>query len=156
VEYIDLSRVQPVNARLGYFRLANPQLKESPIRDEWSPEKMRRLSHLLGKRYASARMAMTDLDAKRKIPVVQIGKNFVSGFHQGAGELTTAELLQFSFTQDSIILIGEIESSLHPRAQRRLVRELAEQCKLLDLQIIITTHFPYVLDELPPKPAFKF
>ncbi|XJC79889.1 ATP-dependent endonuclease (plasmid) [Delftia tsuruhatensis] len=151
VEYIDLSRVQPVGARLGYSRLANPQLKESAERDVWTEDKVRRLSHLLGKKYNSARMAITEMDNKRRIPVVEINGNSISGFHQGAGEITTAELLQYSFHRNSIVLIDEIESSLHPRAQRRLIRELAEQARLLDLQIIITTHSPYVLQELPPE-----
>ncbi|MCO7641905.1 AAA family ATPase [Pseudomonas sp. S 311-6] len=151
VEYIDLSRVQPVGARLGYLRLANPQLKETAIQDLWTDEKVRRLSHLLGKKYESARMATTEIDGKRKIPVLNINGKSISGFHQGAGEITTAELLQSPFMKNSIILIDEIESSLHPRAQRRLIRELAEQCRLHDLQIILTTHSPYVLDELPPE-----
>jgi len=38
---------------------------------------------------------------------------------------------------------------LHPRAQRRLIRDLAEQCRLQECQIILTTHSPYVIDELP-------
>ena len=48
-----------------------------------------------------------------------------------------------------LVLIDEIESSLHPRAQRRLIRDLAEQCRIQECQIILTTHSPYVIDELP-------
>ena len=47
------------------------------------------------------------------------------------------------------MLIDEVESSLHPRAQRRLIRDLANKCRELELQVILTTHSPYVLDELP-------
>jgi len=47
------------------------------------------------------------------------------------------------------VLIDELESSLHPRAQRRLIRALAEICRTRELQVILTTHSPYVLEELP-------
>ena len=50
---------------------------------------------------------------------------------------------------DGLILIDETESPLHPRAQRRLVRDLARACRLVECQIILTTHSPYVLEELP-------
>jgi AAA ATPase domain len=50
-----------------------------------------------------------------------------------------------------IVLIAEIETSLHPRAQRRLIRDLARVAREEELQIILTTHSPYVLDELPPE-----
>jgi AAA domain, putative AbiEii toxin, Type IV TA system len=46
-------------------------------------------------------------------------------------------------------LIDEIESSLHPRAQRRLVRDLAAAARDRECQIIFSTHSPYVLEELP-------
>jgi predicted ATP-binding protein involved in virulence len=40
---------------------------------------------------------------------------------------------------------------LHPRAQRRLVRDLATVCRERELQIILTTHSPYVLEESPKQ-----
>jgi hypothetical protein len=72
-----------------------------------------------------------------------------SGFHQGAGETTITELLQTDLPQYSLVLIDEVETSLHPRAQRRLIRDLAERARELELQIILTTHSPYILEELP-------
>ena len=51
----------------------------------------------------------------------------------------------------SLVLIDEVETSLHPRSQRRLIRDLAERCRELELQIIVTTHSPFVLDELPQE-----
>lgn len=85
----------------------------------------------------------------RPVPVLGYSGNIYSGFHQGAGETILAELLQVEIPQFSILLIDEVESSLHPRLQRRLVRDLAELARSLDLQIILTTHSPFVLDELP-------
>jgi len=48
-------------------------------------------------------------------------------------------------------LIDEIETSLHPRAQRRLIRDFATIARTKRVQFILTTHSPYVLEELPPE-----
>ena len=149
VNYIDLSRIQPISARTGYRKLANPSLKEGEsVRFEKNA--LDRYSNILGRQYESARMALTDVDIHRKIPVVaQKSGVMYSGFHHGAGEVTIAELLQVDPKPNSLLLIDEIESSLHPRAQRRLIRDLAEKCRQLSLQIILTTHSPYILEEIP-------
>jgi hypothetical protein len=109
-----------------------------------------RFSNVIGRKYESVRMALTNIDTHRQIPVVRprTGVNY-SGFHQGAGEIMVAELMQVEPQPYSLLLIDEIESSLHPRAQRRLIRDLADKCRQLDLQIILTTHSPYILEELP-------
>ena len=148
VRYIDLSRLQPVAAKIGYKRLANPSWKEASATTFTQPT-LQRLSQIMGRQYDFAKMALTTGDPHRTIPV--IGKNgmLYSGFHCGAGEITGVELLEIDPVPTSLILIDEIETSLHPRAQRRLIRDLAEKCRQLDLQIILTTHSPYVLEELP-------
>ena len=51
--------------------------------------------------------------------------------------------------EEDEILIDEIETSLHPRVQRRLIRDLADIARLQDIQVVLTTHSPYVLEELP-------
>jgi hypothetical protein len=96
-------------------------------------------------------MALTEYDTKRHVPVIKSQGSEYSGFHGGAGETTMVELLEHDFPPKSIILVDEIETSLHPRAQRRLIRDLAEICRVNELQIILSTHSPYVLEELPPE-----
>lgn len=50
------------------------------------------------------------------------------------------------------ILIDDIERGLHPKAVKDLIRVLREIQKITpDLQIIATSHSPYVLHELEPK-----
>jgi len=149
-EYIDLSRIQPVSARVGYSRLAKTGIKEksSILFDE---VKLARLTAIMGKEYGVARMSLTEYDAKRQVPVITTQGGEYSGFHGGAGETTMVELLEHEIPSKSIVLIDEIETSLHPRAQRRLIRDLAELCRVKELQIILSTHSPYILDELPSE-----
>lgn len=148
VEYIDLSRLQPVGTRVGYARIAKVKHVEQSAID-FSDAQLGRLSEIMGRQYDAAKMALSSIDENREIPVLTKQQIPYSGYHQGSGETTMAELLQAELPQYGLVLIDEIESSLHPRAQRRLVRDLAEQCRQRECQIVMTTHSPYVLEELP-------
>lgn len=150
VYYIDLSRIQPLSARSGYLRLAKATVKPGKAR-VFAGEVVQRLSKIMGHPYDTASMASTTIDASRLVPVVKRKGKSYSGFHQGAGELTAAELLNHDFEKYSLVVIDEIESSLHPRAQRRLMRDLAELAREKEIQFIVSTHSPYVLEELPPR-----
>lgn len=148
VEYIDLSRLQPVATRVGYARIAKNRHSEASAR-LFSAEQVSRLSEVMGRKYEAARVALSNIDDAREIPILTKNLTTYSGFHQGSGETTIAELLGVDLPKYGLVLIDEIESSLHPRAQRRLMRDLAEQCRTRECQIILTTHSPYVLEELP-------
>jgi predicted ATPase len=149
VRYEDLNRIQPVGTRVGYARIAKTEHTEKSSK-AFAPNKVDRLSFVMNQEYASARMALTTADAKREVPVLnEKGIGDYSGYHQGSGQITVQELLDVDFPKYGLVLIDEIESSLHPRAQRRLIRDLAEQARLQECQIILTTHSPYILEELP-------
>jgi hypothetical protein len=105
----------------------------------------------MGKPYDSARMALSHIDDDRAIPVISRNDTENSGYHQGSGETTITELLQATLPKYGLVLIDEIESSLQPRAQRRLIRDLAEECRQHEFQLILTTHSPFFLEELPPE-----
>lgn len=150
VVFRDLSRIQPITARVGYARLAKPKWTEKSYID-FDPISLKRFSQIMGREYDIARMSYTDGDASRPVPVIGHDGTKYSGFHQGAGETVLAELVQAEIPQYSIVLIDEVESSLHAKLQRRLMRDLAELARTLELQIIITTHSPIILDELPPE-----
>jgi predicted ATPase len=148
VFYFDLSRAQPYATQVGYSRLAKSQFKEarSEVFDE---TRLERYSSVMGRQYAAARHALTTADDTRWIPVITTPTAEYSGYHAGAGEKLSADFMRFDFPRYSVVLIDEFETSLHPRSQRRLVRDLAELCREKELQIVVTTHSPYVLEELP-------
>jgi predicted ATPase len=150
IVYIDLSRIQPVPARVGYTKLVKADHRETSA-ELFDPQRLGRFSEIMGRSYDSAKMALTNIHATRQVPVIAHDGATYSGFHQGAGETTIAELLKADWPQYAIILIDEIETSLHPRAQRRLIRDIADRCRERELQVILTTHSPYVLEELPPE-----
>jgi len=150
VQFLDLSRIVPISGRTGYATIAKTAHIEASA-ENFDEGRLSRLSNILGHRYEQAKMAKADIDLERPIPVLQRTNSAYSGFHQGQGETTIAELIQADLPKYGLILIDEIESSLHPRAQRRLIRDLATVCRERELQIILTTHSPYVLEELPKE-----
>jgi len=150
VEYIDLRRIQPISARTGYARLAKSQNKETKF-EAFDEATLDRLSHVMARKYENARLAITEFDETRSVPVLQRDGSSFSGFHGGAGETAMAELLKRRVQKYSIVLIDEVETSLHPRIQRRLVRDLANLCRDIECQFVLTTHSPYVLSELPSE-----
>ncbi|HTS78825.1 MAG TPA: ATP-binding protein [Bryobacteraceae bacterium] len=150
VQYIDLRRIQPIAARVGFARIAKKENKETTF-EVFDPDTMERFSCIMGRDYELGKLSMTEWDTTRKVPVLMRDGDAYSGFHGGAGETVLAELLARKVPRYSILLIDEIETSLHPRTQRRLIRDIATLCRRLELQCVLTTHSPYVLDELPPE-----
>jgi predicted ATPase len=148
VRFHDLSRIQPVIARVGYAKIAKTRHNEASA-TAFGDEQVQRLSEVMGREYDAAKMALSSIDAVREIPVIRKQNTDYSGYHQGSGETIVMELLKRDLPRYGLVLIDEIESSLHPRAQRRLMRDLATRCRDREAQIILTTHSPYVLEELP-------
>ncbi|MBK7535311.1 MAG: AAA family ATPase [Myxococcales bacterium] len=59
----------------------------------------------------------------------------------------------------NLLLLDDLDHALHPRAQMELMRMLKGLLalpKFQDLQIVATTHSPYVLDELTPAEVHVF
>jgi energy-coupling factor transporter ATP-binding protein EcfA2 len=92
ISYIDLSRIQPVGARVGFSKLLKTGVTENQ-HQPFDAGRLQRLSQIVGKSYASAGLSSTNVDARRLVPVLSIGDSRYSGFHQGAGEIAAAELL---------------------------------------------------------------
>ncbi len=150
VEWVDLSRIQPVGARVGYAKLLKANVTEGE-HAAFEAGRLDRFSQIMGKKYEKAGLSKTSVDTEKKIPVVEHSNARYSGFHQGAGEIAAAELIAVDYPKYGLVLIDEVETSLHPRAQRRLIRDLAKMARENELQIMLTTHSPYILDELPPE-----
>ncbi len=152
VYILDISRTLPLDATVGYAKLAK-QSQEEVSDVELSPENQDSLSYILGRNYLSARFATTDFDDKKQVGI--LGREFgeMSQFHQGAGEDSTLDLFQLFETlpQYSLLIIDELEASLHPKAQRRLTKYLLTLSRKKRIQVVLSTHSPYVLEELPPE-----
>ncbi|RJX36265.1 MAG: ATP-binding cassette domain-containing protein [Desulfurivibrio sp.] len=149
---LDIARTLPLEASVGYAKIARSAASEIES-SELSDEFRGRLSHVLGRDYKKARFATSDVDAKRQVGLLEREWGELSQFHQGAGEDATLDLFRTlqGLPENSMLLVDEVEASLHPRAQRRLTRFLLWLARHRRIQAIITTHSPFVLQELPQE-----
>jgi len=152
VYLLDISRTLPLDASAGYAKIARSaaaEIESADIDDEFR----KYMAYVLGRDYKKARFTTTDVDAKRRVGLLEREFGELSQFHQGAGEDATLDL--FSMLQGlpeySLLIIDEVEASLHPRAQRRLIRFLLWLARIRKAQIILSTHSQFVLDELPQE-----
>lgn len=73
-----------------------------------------------------------------------------SELHMAAGERSILRLSKdIAQRRDALILIDEIETGLHPWVQQVLMLQLQQLALRNDLQIIVTSHSPVVLDSVP-------
>ena len=73
-----------------------------------------------------------------------------SELHMAAGERAILRLSQEIAQLDgALVLIDEVEAGLHPWVQQLLMLQLQQLALRNDLQIIVTSHSPVVLDSVP-------
>jgi predicted ATPase len=146
----DISRTLPLDATAGFARIAKRTANETATAN-LNADLLQHFSSILGRPYQQARMAQANVDPNREVGVVQFGGHEFSQFHQGAGEDATLDLMTLfqNVPNHSLVLIDEVEASLHPRSQRRLVHFLLWLARQRQIQVILSTHSSFVLEELP-------
>ena len=151
VYFLDVSRTLPLDATAGYAKIAKQAMQENE-NVNLNDESIRALSYIMNKTYSAARFASTDISTK-EVGLLTNSFGEVSQFHQGAGEDATLDLFRLiqDIPEQSLLIIDEVEASLHPQAQRRLVRHLIKIARKNKLQIIMSTHSAFVLEELPEE-----
>lgn len=100
--------------------------------------------------------AQYPIDEERDVPGKELIFNTASGNKIPAtamsdGTLLTLGLLTLLYGSEEsaeLFLLDDIEQELHPLAQRRLVNLVKEFAKKHHRQIILTSHSPYIVDEL--------
>jgi len=152
VRIFDISRTLPLDLTVGYAKIAKAATTETATTD-LAPDFRTRLSHVLGKDYTTARFAVSNVDSHREVGLLGSNIGEISQFHQGAGEDATLDLFQVvqNIPDYTLLIIDEVEASLHPKAQRRLIRFLLWLSRQKRVQVILSTHSPYVLEELPQE-----
>jgi predicted ATPase len=152
VFWFDVARTLPLEATAGYAKVARLAAGEIST-EELTQDFRKQLSYILSREYSNARFASPDVNEKRVVGLLERDFGEISQFHQGAGEDTTLDLLRAlqQVPPYSLLIIDEVEASLHPRAQRRLIEFLLDFSRTKRAQVILSTHSPYILEELPPE-----
>ena len=88
--------------------------------------------------------------SKNLLFATQEGGAVYSELHMAAGERSILRLSQEIAQLDgALVLIDEVEAWLHPWVQQLLMLQLQQLALRNDLQIIVTSHSPVVLDSVP-------
>ena len=75
-----------------------------------------------------------------------------SEFHMSSGERTILRISKdISRLEESLVLIDEVDTGLHPYTQQQLMLELQRIALRQRLQIIVASHSPVILDSVPPE-----
>ena len=128
---------------------SRPQ-NEVPI--EFSPDELKVMSFILGKNYEKGKLIEHKFFAYWGNSILFGTPNLdYSEAFAGSGESAVAILVHelLNVGSNSLILLDEPEMSLHPGAQKRLKQFILEQIKEKHLQVVISTHSPSMIEDLP-------
>lgn len=120
--------------------------------DELAPEELTALSRVLGREYTSVRMVRHDyFGVEGYTAAISTQQLDYSEAYAGSGEFAAIMLVRaVSRAPDrSLIILDEPETSLHPGAQRELIAFIARQCVIHKHQVVIATHAPSIVTDLP-------
>lgn len=140
------------NEKLKSFKLYNVErLFENRVLEA---DEIDVVSKILGRPYKAAHLIRHSLYPKSRwkdLSVVFERNSEYSEAFAGSGEIATVSAVVevLAAEEYSLILLDEPETSLHPGAQRELLKFLLEQIKLKKHQIVLSTHSQEFLNELP-------
>jgi AAA15 family ATPase/GTPase len=107
-------------------------------------DKEENLRHITQRRTATGQQLIFDF-----VNASDVAVEFVS---EGTLFALTVLVAVASSEGETVLLIDDLERGLHPSAVREMIKALREIQKITpELQIIATSHSPYILDKLEPK-----
>jgi predicted ATPase len=145
VEFLGISRAVPP-IELSYLR-SNFNADIAGISPAQLTDATRKVvEKILGRKYPK----VEEINRK-KFKIRRTSDSGYTSFNMGAGEDSLIALLaQLSqLPKGSLVVIDEVETALHPAAQRKLVESLLQLSWDRKLQIIGSTHSHHIIDNLP-------
>ncbi len=154
VYYLSLRRLNPIGESDLHKKSPTIRLEDNGLKDEFTSA------------YASI---LTDISPVTAVPVIaKSGTDIFEGVNAsdcsyltnsaGQGNVAKIIIAVLSFQnlktkypseyKGGILLIDELDVTLHPWAQRKMLEFLANKAQELDLQIVFTSHSKVMLDEL--------
>lgn len=119
-------------------------------------EELEVLKYILERDYVSGKVLKHSLFHGHEGWTILFETNQFNGYSDafaGSGESAAALLVHniLQAPEKSLILLDEPETSLHPRAQQRMLEFIAHQAVRKSLQVVMATHSIYLAKNLPHK-----
>ncbi|WP_330946190.1 AAA family ATPase [Thermomonas sp. LB-4] len=122
-----------------------------------TPQELECVKHILGHQYISATIVRhtlypgyrgQDISVLFERPSLKYSEAFA-----GSGEVAVVSSVVKLLAADAgtLVLLDEPETSLHPGAQRRFLQFLLDCIVQKKMQVVISTHSPEFVDELPDR-----
>lgn len=145
-------------SKQDYLRSRSSMLKNQIEQrgESLSPQELKFLKYILDRDYISGKVLKHNLFHGHEGWSILFETNNLSGYSDafaGSGE-SAATLLVHNILQapdNSLILLDEPETSLHPRAQQRMLEFLAHQAVRKSIQVVIATHSIHLAEKLPQE-----
>ena len=128
--------------------LSMSRLKKQPAEDALNASQITLAHRILPFRYSSV-VRLSSGRQNLLFAEQDLGPKY-SELHMAAGERAILRIAQdVGQMKDALVLIDEVEAGLHPWLQELLMIELQQLALRNNLQVIVTTHSPVVLDTVP-------
>ena len=133
----------------GILRLARKPIRASSI----SPALLVFAHRILPWRYS--RLAVIGDRTTRELLFAELeddAQSRYSELHMSSGERSVLRMsMEISHLDNALVLIDEVDTGLHPHTQQQAMLELQRSALRQNLQIIVASHSPVVLDSVPPE-----
>jgi len=117
-----------------------------------SEDEIEAVSYILGKEYREVAILKHKFFKEWGFSV-RFNNDNLNYFEAFAGSGETAVILLVNkihnCDNETLVLLDEPETSLHPGAQIRLIRYIVEKIKTKRLQVVVSTHSPFFLKNMP-------
>ena len=152
VDFIGISRVLPAY-EFSYFKNTFSGKYIASTSTTMSDIEQKMISSITGKNLSSIKEEGCAKIQNFKLSKITSNEIGYTSFNMGAGEEVAINLISRinKLPNSSLVLIEEIELGLHPKAQKTLIESLMKIVKDKKLQLIFTTHSPYIFDVLPSR-----
>jgi len=148
-----IQRTVPASEQKRYKKFIGIYKKANAVIVALPPAVTKAAGRILGKDLKEFKIAKLKKSDQDYLLIGYQDNNDYSQFHFGAGEASIIEMVSRieAASNESLILIEEIENGLHPIATARMVEYLIDAASRKKLQIIFTTHSEYALKNLPAE-----
>ena len=129
------------------------QLGRKPVETETLPDDLLTFAHrILPWRYRNLTLVSGSASDLLFAEIEGLGETGYSEFHMSSGERSVLRISKdVSRLDNALVLIDEIDTGLHPYTQQQAMLELQRRALRQNLQIVVATHSPVVLDSVPPE-----
>lgn len=128
---------------------------ESIEEDIFTQEDLENITQIVGKQYESCAAYMVEETLNyESVPFFKVKSNSVEydSRNMGVGEHSAIYIYYYiKNMRDAIVLLEEPETFLPPYAQRKLIQIICKLSISNKLNLLLTTHSNYILDEIPNR-----